>query len=211
MPIRVLDSDGAGEVWRLAAGLNWAANHGANIVNLSLGVSENSGVLRNVMQAMNSNSGGADDGTFFPEIGRGNLFISVAAGNGGDSIKVYPAAENVPGKISVASFSLNDQLSAFSSYDNTWVDVVAPGDFIVSTLPGGQYGAWSGTSMASPIVAGLAALLKAQNPNDFNRPEQLVQLIRQRSTPARYLLNPWGKVNSANVDALCAVSPKCNQ
>jgi subtilisin family serine protease len=96
------------------------------------------------------------------------LLVVAAAGNGGDTTRQYPAAENVDGLIAVAASTANDTLATFSSR-GSWIQVAAPGVAILSTIPGGGYGTWSGTSMAAPIVAGAAALVRGAYPSLTNR------------------------------------------
>ena len=106
--------------------------------------------------------GSTATGTTFPEIGTRRLAVAVSSGNGANTTPVFPAAEQRDGMLSVAASTRYDELASFSSYDRSWVDVSAPGENIVSALPGGRYGVWSGTSMAAPIVAGITALVRAR-------------------------------------------------
>ena len=93
------------------------------------------------------------------------LVIVAAAGNDAVNIPMYPASYN--NVISVGSTDNYDSRSYFSNYGTT-IDIVAPGSNIWSTLPYGKFGGMSGTSMASPIVAGVAALIKSNEPNLSN-------------------------------------------
>ena len=112
--------------------------------------------------------GKRSDGDDFPVSTNPYLVVVAAAGNGGDDTKQYPAAENVDGLIAVAASTTDDRLAPFSSRAS-WVQVAAPGAGILSTVPNNQYGTWSGTSMAAPLVAGEAALVRATFPYLTNK------------------------------------------
>lgn len=95
----------------------------------------------------------------------GHLFVA-AAGNSGvntDNTRHYPSGYTNPNVVSVAATDRFDRLASFSNFGTSTVDVAAPGVSILSTLPNGGYGSYSGTSMAAPHVTGVAALLKSQN------------------------------------------------
>lgn len=138
--VKVLDDSGSGTWDGVASGIVWAADNGANIINMSLGsTSATSAVESAVNYAW----------------GKGVL-IAAAAGNNGNTTPFYPAY--YANSIAVAATDSNDQLASFSNRGD-WVDVAAPGVNILSSLPGNQYASWNGTSMATPHVSGLAALL----------------------------------------------------
>ncbi len=148
MPVRILDDDGSGTTWNAAEGMFWAAQHGAKVINMSLGTHGSPGVLLDAVQAVTA----------------AGVLVVAAAGNDGKDRTMYPAA--APGAIAVGSVGAGDVVSTFSNF-GLWVDVVAPGENIHSSyaFPAGSYASNSGTSMATPWVAGEAALLLARNPN----------------------------------------------
>ncbi|MDQ3754365.1 MAG: S8 family serine peptidase, partial [Acidobacteriota bacterium] len=103
--------------------------------------------------------------------GQKGVVVIAAAGNSGMSIREYPAAEDIAGLLAVAASTEADTLAAFSTYGR-WVSAAAPGEGLLSSVPldsvppGAQpYGVWSGTSMAAPLAAGTAALVRARFPD----------------------------------------------
>jgi subtilisin family serine protease len=180
MPLRVLDADGTGNAWVLAEALlyaldpdgNPATDDGAHVINMSLGSLARTRIMASITQiaacepavtddpiADRSDAGYADDEARCAA--RAGVVVVAAAGNDAtDKVKEYPAAEGAYGLLPVGAYSSNGRLAAFSNF-GSWVDVAAPGDGLTSTFPGGGYATWSGTSMAAPLVAGTAALVRA--------------------------------------------------
>ncbi|MBD2144597.1 S8 family serine peptidase [Sphaerospermopsis sp. FACHB-1194] len=151
MPLKFLDDTGSGSTSNAILAINYATAKGVKITNNSWGGGGYSQALYDAINAAGQ---------------AGALFIA-AAGNSSanaDINPMYPAAYNLANIISVASTTNTDSLSSFSNYGLTSVDLGAPGSSIYSTLPNNSYGTLSGTSMASPHVAGAAALVWSQNP-----------------------------------------------
>ncbi|MBM6618068.1 S8 family peptidase [Bacillus suaedaesalsae] len=143
LAVRVLDANGSGSLANIANGIRYAADAGAEVINMSLGCDCSTTTLQDAVNyAYNK-----------------GVVLVAAAGNDNVSTTFEPASyTNV---IAVGAVDSSNRKASFSNY-GTWVDVVAPGVDIASTYPGNRYVYLSGTSMASPYVAGLAALLKGQ-------------------------------------------------
>lgn len=144
MPVDVFGG-GIGTYEDLIRAMIYATDNGAHVINMSLGAS--------------SYSLGEEAAVDYAWAH--GVVVVAAAGNTGRETFHYPAAH--PHAIAVASTTASDTLSGFSTR-GAWVDVAAPGSSIYSTFPNNRYGALSGTSMATPHVAGLAALILARNP-----------------------------------------------
>ncbi len=148
--LRVLDAQGAGWDTDVAAAFAYAGKRGVRIVNASLGGPGGSPVQEAAIRA-------------YPD----TLFV-VAAGNEGKDIdgeSYAPCTIPAPNVICVGASDHRDLPASFSNRGDTQVDVFAPGDNILSTLPGARYGGMRGTSMAAPQVAGAAALVLAAHPS----------------------------------------------
>lgn len=157
---KVLSDTGMGSSSGLANGINWAVKSGAKIINMSLAVGASTTLQTAVNNAWNA-----------------NVLLVAAAGNGNSTTMMYPGAyANV---IAVGATNNRDEKASFSTY-GTWVDVAAPGVSVYSTFPNHKfvlareynrsqgYDIGSGTSMASPIVAAVAALAWSANPSASN-------------------------------------------
>ncbi|MBT1073312.1 S8 family serine peptidase [Pelotalea chapellei] len=122
----------------------------------------------NIVATNNSWGGGGFSRSLFDAINaqRDILFIAAAGNNASnnDTTATYPANYQLPNVISVAATTSSDSLSSFSQYGRRTVSIAAPGSNIYSTKPNSSYGLMSGTSMATPHVTGLAALIKASRP-----------------------------------------------
>ncbi|HEY3083114.1 MAG TPA: S8 family serine peptidase [Chloroflexota bacterium] len=153
IPVKVLDCNGQGTDTQVIAGIDWAVAAGARVINLSVGGPGQSDVLDAAVERAY----------------RAGVIVIAAAGNAGTDVPYYPAAS--PFALAVGATDAEDRLAWFSNRGD-YIAVVAPGVSILSTYPrelsdwnlqpGYQYK--SGTSMASPQVAGLAALILSQHP-----------------------------------------------
>lgn len=143
MPVRITDrTDGYAYSSDIARGLDWATDNGALVANISYNVS-NSSTVSSAAQRMRNNGG----------------VVVVAAGNDGSD----PGFSDNPYIISVAATASNDVRTSWSNFGD-YVDVAAPGSGIWTTSRGGNYGSVSGTSFASPLTAGVVALIMSANP-----------------------------------------------
>jgi len=150
MPIKIFGAAGNGPISNGIKAIDWARTNGASVMSCSWGSYQGSMLLLKAIQRAEAAG------------------IPIAAAAGNDSVNVdeypsYPSGFNVYASnvISVAATNVGDSLAWFSNYGSS-VDIAAPGDSILSTLPGKKYGLMSGTSMATPHVAGVLALIRSK-------------------------------------------------
>lgn len=168
MPVRVLDSSGYGKPHNIAAGIRYAADNGANIINLSFG---NENIPRPV-----------EDDAIQYATDKG-VVVVMAAGNDGSIQPEYPARDADRFGIAVGSIDRNSTMSYFSDRAGSRPlhYLVAPGADIYSTTPYNSYETYSGTSMATPHVAGVAALVLSANPT--LTPAQVEYILTTTANP----------------------------
>ena len=159
LPLKVLGADGSGDTVGLIRALEYSiqlkeAGVPLRVLNASLGGGESTELIKQTIQRAND---------------VGILFVAAAGNNSSDNDReaVYPAnhAIELPNVLSVASIDSNGELSDFSNFGRTTVSLAAPGGFVWSTIIRGLYLPASGTSMAAPHAAGVAALVAARYPD----------------------------------------------
>ncbi|MBI5324201.1 MAG: S8 family serine peptidase [Ignavibacteriae bacterium] len=187
MPVKVApDNESNTAVTNGYDGIIYAAGMGADIINCSWGSSSKSEAEQEILD----------------EVANMGSLVVAAAGNDGRNIAFYPSSHDKV--LSVAAVDSRDVKAGFSNF-HTSVDVSAPGVDILSTLPDNQYGYLSGTSMATPVVSGVAALVKEQFPT--YKPIQIIQQIKLTTdnidTLNKYLT---GQIGTGRVNALRALT-----
>ena len=175
MPLRVLNRAGEGNAWVLAEALAWAVDpdadpttdDGAHLINMSLGSTRPTRLLALAVALANCEFDDDDDDFEHPGFdadrarcarGHGAAVLSAAGNDGSDSVQIYPAAEGVPGTRAVTATTPAQRLAPFAN-SGGWIKLAAPGEQIISAVPGGAWGSWSGSSMAAPLATGTAALV----------------------------------------------------
>lgn len=231
LPVRVLDQDGAGNLWVLAEALAYAVNpdgdldtpDGAQVINLSISTLRRTALLNEIVRDVicaddddddeddddeddddeddDDRRRADDDDECLASAGRGAVVVA-AAGNRGASTPEYPAAEGLAGLLAVAAHTEDGALADFSNR-GAWVHVAAPGDRILSSVPASEYGVWSGTSMATPLVAGQAALVRAANP--LSGTVEVAVHMQRTASPAAAGVGP------PQVDAAAAVGLRATE
>ncbi len=149
MAVRFLDANGSGDLFASTKAISYAVNNGAHIISASWGATIPESQAQPIIDAIKH----AEE--------RGVIFIAAAANDGksNDTASVYPANAQTPHMISVAASNRSDEKPSWSNYGRK-VDIAAPGENILSTIPSG-YRELSGTSMATPLVSGVVALMKS--------------------------------------------------
>lgn len=205
MPVRVLDSAGNGKYPNVVRGIDYAVQNGAHIVNLSFTTFDN-------FLAVNDAVRRAKDA---------GVLIVASAGNDEslnlDRKSVYPVCTDGPAGenwvLGVAATGRRDEKSSFSNYGSLCVDISAPGEeifgaqFVDSTISGStSYGGyWSGTSLAAPLVAGAAALVRAVAPN-ISRTD-VIDILKRTALPIDSLNTSYrGGLGRGRLDLAAAVS-----
>lgn len=191
--VKFLSGSGGGTLADAIKAIDWAADNGAQIMSNSWG-------------------GGGFSQTLYDSIARtqdkGILFIAAAGNDGGnnDSRPAYPASYDLDNIVSVASGNNVNAMSYFSNYGQETVDIMAPGENILSTIPtalanGAEpYKSYSGTSMATPHVSGAAALLLSKEPS-LSAAEVKARLMTSsvKSRAFREKLSSMGQLNIYNM------------
>jgi len=174
MPLKFLDKNGSGTTSAAIQAIYYAVNNGAKVLSNSWGGGGFSNALLEAIAYSYQ---------------KGRIFVAAAgnSSNNNDLRPTYPANYNVPNVISVAATSDLDALASFSNYGAQTVHMGAPGVKIFSTYPRNTFAALSGTSMATPFVSGLAALIVREQPamNGY----QVRQLIFNGAQPVSSLMN----------------------
>ncbi len=155
-PYKVLDKYGSGTIISLAAGINCAVEDGVDVINISIGFEEESEVLKNAIDNAEIN----------------DILVVSASGNDGTTKKYYPASyDNV---IKVTAINRSGTVTNFSTYDNG-VDFAAPGFEITTTTLNGGYIKTRGTSVASPFVAAVAAIIHSYK--ESAQREEIIEIM----------------------------------
>lgn len=178
MPLVVLNSSNYATYYDIARAITYAVDRGIRIINISIGGSSSSSTLQNAVNyAWNKGA-----------------IIFASAMNNATNIPYYPAACN--NVVAVSATTLDDTLASFSNY-GSWIDISAPGVSIYTTTNGSSYGYKSGTSFASPISAGLSALILSANPTLTN--QELLNIIKNNADDLGEegydIYYGWGRIN----------------
>jgi subtilisin family serine protease len=177
LAVKVADQYGKVRWSNAAAGLVWATDNGAQVVNMSFGKAKNNSTMAAAVDYAISHG----------------VIVVAAAGNKGTSAKFYPAA--FPGVLSVAATTENDTLYSWSTY-GSWVTLAAPG-CTWTTKKSGKWGSFCGTSASAPIVAGVAGLILAYAPTAT--PAEVERAITSTA------VNVTSAIGGGRVDAYAAV------
>ena len=188
---KALNSEGEGTLDAVAAGIDYVVGRGADVINLSIGSSSGSRTLRNsIINAKFS-----------------DVLVVAAAGNesaNNERVFSFPASFDLSNIIGVAASDPFDEIADFSNYGST-VHLAAPGTDIFSTIPGGGYDYLSGTSMASPHVAGAAGLIKAFKPelSALDLKDIILNSVDSKSS-LELSVKTGGRLNVSNAMSLAA-------
>jgi subtilisin family serine protease len=185
LPLKAFSANGTGYLSNIIAALYYAVQNHANVVNMSFDLSSSSSALNRAVSHAN----------------KAGVVLVAAAGNEDTSAPVFPAALN-NSVVGIASTTDWDTRSSFSNYGSADVFMAAPGEYVISTYPGGTYASESGTSFSSPLVAGTVALLLSAKQSGFSQSQVANALAKAQA------LTP--DLNHGRLDVYQAVSAWVN-
>jgi len=196
MALKFLTATGGGRTSDAIKAVDYAVAHGAKIASNSWGGGGSSAALRTAIERAEA---------------AGVLFVAAAGNSGSDNDRVpqYPANYPASSIVSVASTTSKGELSSFSCYGTETVDLAAPGSNIYSTVPNQRYKALSGTSMATPHVSGLAALVWMYRPAlSMAQVKELLMTSVDRSQALEGKVLSGGRINARKaIDAASGLEP----
>ena len=178
---------GEGEVSsddQIAEAVRWAVDNGADIINMSL--------TRNTLEWPET----WDDAFLYAE--QNDVVVVAAAGNRGSGTTTVGAPATMPGVLTVAGVDANGEASFDASSQGITIAVAAPSENLVGVVPGGRHITWNGTSGATPIVAGVVALVRAAHPelNAANVINRIVATARDAGTPGADAIYGFGLLDA---------------
>lgn len=180
LPLDFMGDDGSGNISDAIRAMYYAASQGARVINASWGGAPCSSTLQKAIR----------------DIGAQGVLFVAAAGNSGVDIESepeYPAAFGLPTQITVGASTINDRMAVFSNYSYYLVNLMAPGTNIWSTYPTSTTQSMNGTSMASPFVAGAAAVLFSARPNAT--PQQVKSALLASVDAGPFQVETRGRLN----------------
>ena len=192
MAIKFLDADGNGDLGDAIDAIDYAVANGATISNNSWGFN---GAFSPALHDAIQQAGNA--GHIFTAAAGNGDFLGIGLDN--DTNPFYPAGFGLDNVVAVAALDHNDNMAVFSNYGQTTVDLGAPGVDILSTVPGGGYASFSGTSMAAPHVTGVLALLSDLHPEWSY--QQVINVVLDTVDPISALTDltvTGGRLNAAS-------------
>jgi subtilisin family serine protease len=195
MPLKFLNGYGSGTTSDAIRAIYYAVNNGASVLNNSWGGSDYSAALQEAIAYTYT---------------KGALFVAAAgnAGSNNDSVPMYPASYDVPNVMAIAATTDYDYLASFSNFGASTVQLGSPGVYILSTIPNGNFGTSSGTSMAAPFVSGTAAQMKVNSPAMLGY--QLKQILDSQYTPVSQLngkVATGGRLDSSSAVTYAKTAP----
>jgi thermitase len=187
MPIRISDPEGYAYDSTIAKALNWAADNGARVANISFRAS-NSSTVKTAAQYFQSKGG----------------VVVISSGNEG----LFDSTTDNPYVLTVSATDSTDAVTSWSNTGNN-VDLAAPGLYILTTATGGSYASWSGTSFSAPVVAGAAALVLSAQPalTGAQAADALKKSADDLGSAGFDTKYGWGRVNVNKAVALALTTP----